>query len=189
MYSYSPFRNQYAKEGLSHEEVKKVAQSCVFCDEEIINAQIIRNADGVAMRGKYYMWLSNEFPKFEGHTLIVPITHIETLTADEANASLREKHDLMVLAQNTLQKVYPGCGVEIFAQNGPGSESSVPHVHWHIVPAQPDDLLRSFAKLGHFYTTNEDEKLVVDFPVRIRYAREELREKFAQVLGSKVLGN
>jgi diadenosine tetraphosphate (Ap4A) HIT family hydrolase len=135
------------------------------------------------------MWISSEYPKFEGHALVVPTAHIETLTADETNESLREKHEMIVLAQNTLQKIYPGCGVEIFAQNGPGSESSVPHVHWHVVPAQPGDLLRSFAKLGHFYTTKKDEKLVVDFPVRIRYAREELREQFAKALGSKVFSD
>ncbi len=75
------------------------------------------------------MWLVNFFPKFEGHTMIVFVKHLSSLTADESNTSLRRKHELMVFAQSILQSVYPGCGVEIFAQNGPGSAGTVEHIH------------------------------------------------------------
>lgn len=178
MYSYSPFRSQYGDSSGDKPD-------CFLCDEPTIQKQIICNADGVAMRGKYYMWLINYFPKFEGHTMVVPIAHITKLDDVEVAESLMERHQLSIFAQKMLKELYPGAGIETFVQSGEGSGSSVVHIHWHIVPAQPDDKLRSFAKLGHFYTISKDEKLVIDFPVKIMYAREELQQKLAQVIGNK----
>lgn len=70
----------------------------------------------------------------------------------------------------------------IFLQYGAGSASSVSHLHWHIVPALPSDTLRSFEKLGHFYTANEKEQKILIFPIKIQKAKRLLQQALSQVI-------
>jgi diadenosine tetraphosphate (Ap4A) HIT family hydrolase len=177
-YYYSPFRKIYG--GTKH----KGEETCPFCSKEGRISQSIRNADGVLMENEHYFWITNFFPKFEGHTMIVPKKHIRALH-EEDSEEIVARHDLSLFAMRQLEKVYPGCGFEIFIQYGPGSAQSVEHLHWHIVPAQPDDALRSFEKLGHFYTTEEGKEKAIVFPVKINLAREELIGKLAEVIGNE----
>ena len=63
-YYYSPFRNNYQR---------KLTDGCAFCDTEKIMHQAVRDKSGRIMENNYYIWLVNFFPKFEGHTLLVPV--------------------------------------------------------------------------------------------------------------------
>ena len=137
------------------------------------------------VENEYYRWVVNFFPKFEGHTLIVPKRHVTELGTEQRNEILaREK--MINMASTILQKVYQNSGVEIFLQTGAGSESSIQHLHWHVVPAMPDDHLRSFAKLGHFYTTKPNEERVLIFPVRIKRSPAVLKLALARTIGKGV---
>lgn len=175
MYYYSPFRKLY------NENRGQRAVMCAFCDPAVTDKQTVRNSEGILVENDYYRWIINFFPKFEGHTMIVPkrhLTHLGDETPDEIIA--REK--LIVIAAKALQELYPGAGVEIFIQTGSGSESSISHLHWHVVPALLDDHLRGFDKLGHYFTVEPGQEKVLLFPVPIRLAQEELIKALQTVL-------
>lgn len=141
-------------------------------------------ADGVAVENKNYRWIVNMFPKFEGHTMIIPRKHITEL-GQESPEEIRDREELISLAAKTLQKLYPGSGVEVFIQTGAGSEASVKHLHWHVVPSREDDPLRGFDKLGHFYTIEKEKPKVIVFPVPIQKARHTLLKALSKTLGRK----
>lgn len=162
-YFYSPFRAAY----------QKPSTGCPFCDPETMRAQTICDHKDTPFANDHYRWVVNSYPKFEGHTMLVPQAHLTTL-ASETEAALLARHELLQQALPVLQRAYPDCGLEYFLQTGPGSASSVAHLHWHLVPAYPNDELRSFEKLGHFYTTEPDEEKVVIFPKRITMSPDEL---------------
>jgi diadenosine tetraphosphate (Ap4A) HIT family hydrolase len=172
-YYYSPFRNQYAPDTQE--------KSCVFCSPEIKNAQAVRNAAGEIIENEHFVWQVNFFPKFEGHTLIVPKRHL-TSVYEETPAEAVSKNELIKIAAAAMEKLYPGSGLEFFLQTGKGSRSSVKHLHWHLVPAFPDDTLRGLEKIGQFYTTKKDEEKIIVFPVEIKKAKEELQKALSQVL-------
>lgn len=169
-YFFSPFRSSY----------QPASQICPFCDREKIEIQAVRTMHGSLAENKHYVWLVNYFPKFEGHTMIVPKQHVESLDT-ETDAEILARQELMRKAITTLKKLYPESGVEIFIQYGSGSASSIKHLHWHLVPAQKEDQLRSFEKLGHFYTTEEGKEKVLLFPHTIQLARDELRDALSNL--------
>ena len=146
--------------------------------------QTVKKIDGTLMENKHYRWVVNFFPKFEGHTLIIPKRHLTTLE-NEGHDEMTARGELTILASRAIQQLYPGAGVEIFCQTGPGSEASIAHIHWHIVPSQPSDPLRGFDKLGQFFTIEPDEPKILIFPVPIRIAKNQLLKALAKVLSRK----
>ncbi len=175
---YSPFRKEYAPRANSH--------SCPFCDPAVIAKGAIRDQKGKIMENESCVWVVNHYPKFEGHTMVVPKRHILTLD-DESDKEVIDRQNLIKIASHTIRKAYPEGGVEIFLQFGEGSEASVRHLHWHVLPALPNDPLRSFEKLGQFYTPNENGEIVLKLSVKIQYARESLLELLAKTLDKDYL--
>ena len=105
--------------------------------------------------------------------MVVPKRHLTKL-GDETPKEVADREELLVYAANTIRKVFRKAGIEMFLQTGAGSESSIPHLHWHVVPASPTDPLRSFDKLGHFYTVEAGKERVVLFPLRIKRSPKQL---------------
>jgi diadenosine tetraphosphate (Ap4A) HIT family hydrolase len=179
-YYYSPFRKEYVKEG------EKVQGGCPFCPPGNIRSQVIRNASQELIEDEHYFWVVNYFPRFEGHTMIVPKRHLKSLE-EESPEEILSRQKLTLFALRQLSKLYPESGFEIFMQYGEGSLQSVEHLYWHIVPAQVDDPLRGFQKMGHFNTSNEGEEKVLIFPIPIRLAREELLLELERVIGDEMV--
>jgi diadenosine tetraphosphate (Ap4A) HIT family hydrolase len=155
-YYYSPFRKTYTPG----------EYQCPFCNKDMMVAQTIKRPNGTPYRNEYYAWVINAFPKFEGHTMLVPHEHLLDFDK-ESNESILARHELLVEVVAVIRNKFPDCGIEHFVQTGSGSASSVAHLHWHLVPASPSDELRSFEKMGHFYTTKPDDEKVVIFPKTI----------------------
>ncbi len=174
-YYYSPFRKTY-EEGASE-------GPCAFCSAPSKERGAIYDSEGSFVESSHYYWAVALFPKFEGHTLLVPKRHI-TSVVDETDEEIISRQRLLAVAVAALGKLYPGSGVEIFVQNGLGSASSIGHIHWHVVPAMPSDSLRGFEKLGHFYTTEEKKEKVILFPQEMRLAREELQDALSYSIPS-----
>ena len=172
-YYYSPFRKEY--------DVQRPSGGCPFCNKALIDKQKVSGADGAPIENEHYFWIVNWYPKYEGHTMLVPKRHIVTL-AEETDKEAVARHRLSVFAAETLQRVYPGSGIEIFLQTGAGSQSSIPHLHWHVSPSLPNDPIRGFNKLGQFYTEEADKEKVLLFPVAIRLAREDLQRAIKDAL-------
>ncbi len=171
-YYYSPFRKEYNG---------PKRKGCPFCDRETINSQGVKTRDGHLVENDHYFWTVNWFPKWEGHTMVIPKRHVLSLD-DETDDEAVSRHHLMVNAKNALVALYPGAGVEVFFQNGSGSESSVPHLHWHVVPSRPSDPIRGSGKFGRFTTTVPNEEKVLLYPTEIQLAREALQAGLRDVL-------
>ena len=165
-YFYSPFRKVYK----GKQSAKKPA--CPFCDPEIIRSQTIRHGKALVENDSFY-WMVNAYPKFEGHTMVVPKRHITKL-GEEQPQEILDREEMILYATQTLKKVFPKSGFEVFLQTGAASESSLAHLHWHVVPASPTDALRSFDKLGQFYTVEPGKERVIIFPLKIKRSPKQL---------------
>lgn len=111
--------------------------------------------------------------------MIVPKYHLTDI-GEETPKQLADREELIRYGIEVFKKVFPGCGIELFLQTGIGSQSSINHLHWHLVPASPNDPLRSFDKLGQFYTVEPGKERILLFPVEIQRSPKELLEILAQ---------
>lgn len=109
---------------------------CVFCAVvrgEAAAAEVLRDADVVAFL--------DHAPLFEGHVLVVPTGHHETL-ADLPPARVPDYFATV----RTISAALPaalGCDGSLVAVNNVVSQS-VPHLHTHVVPRSRGDGLRGF---------------------------------------------
>ena len=113
--------------------------------------------------------------------MIVPKRHLLNLE-DETTEETLARQEILLLATKILETLYPGAGMEIFIQYGPGSEQSVAHLHWHVVPAQAGDPLRGFEKMGDFYTNEAGKEKHIIFPIAIEKAREGLQGALSKLM-------
>ena len=80
-------------------------------------------------------------PLFPGHVLVVPRTHVETLTdlpVDDVGPFFERVHHLAAAVPEAL-----GAAGTFVAMNNRVSQS-VPHLHTHVVPRTKGDGLRGF---------------------------------------------
>ena len=110
---------------------------CPFCRKEVLDAQTFYEGEGV-------LGILTYKPAVPGHVLIIPKRHVdrfEELTAEEIAA-------LGVAIQKVDRAVRNAFGHEdylLLQKNGRGAGQSVPHLHFHYVPAARFLALRFFA--------------------------------------------
>ncbi|WUI01199.1 HIT domain-containing protein [Spirillospora sp. NBC_00431] len=105
---------------------------CVFCD-------LLKSDTG--------HWVAREFsvaafaplhPLAPGHTLVIPTDHY----ADIFDIPPGPLAEIMAFVQRLAKAVrvtLGASGVNVLHASGPGSEQSVPHLHFHLIPRWPDD--------------------------------------------------
>ncbi|WP_221760857.1 HIT family protein [Kibdelosporangium aridum] len=98
-------------------------------------------------------------PVFKGHTLVVPPTHIETLT-DLPEADLAGYFGFV---QRIVAAVKESMGAQgtFVAMNNTVSQS-VPHLHTHVVPRTKGDGLRGFFWPRTKYASDEEAQSYAD---------------------------
>lgn len=77
-------------------------------------------------------------PLAPGHTLVVPTAHFMDVfdtPPDVLTASMKLAQRVAAAMRTALD----ASGVNILSASGPGSEQSVPHMHFHVVPRWVDD--------------------------------------------------
>lgn len=109
---------------------------CIFCkilDGDIPAVKVLEAPDCLA-----FMDIG---PLAEGHVLLIPACHIETLdlmSADVAATMLGHLPRLVAAVKGVT-----GCeGVNVLQNNGAAAHQEVPHVHFHIIPRNPGDAFR-----------------------------------------------
>ena len=109
---------------------------CVFCD-------IVRGdtAAHVVFEDDVSLAFLDARPVFEGHTLLVPREHHETL-ADLPQELIEPLFSNVQLLSRAVVDATGATG-SFVAMNNKVSQS-VPHLHVHIVPRRPKDGLRGF---------------------------------------------
>jgi len=109
--------------------------NCVFCRivaGEIPAAVVFQNASLIAFL--------DVGPLAEGHLLVVPTTHCESLT-DLAPETAAELGRMLPRFGRALVEVTGSEGFNILQNDGPAAGQVVPHVHFHLIPRRAGDNL------------------------------------------------
>lgn len=77
-------------------------------------------------------------PLAPGHTLVVPTAHHADIFDTPPDVLQRTMELVQRLAQ-AMRTTLQASGVNILNASGPGSEQSIPHLHFHVVPRWPND--------------------------------------------------
>jgi histidine triad (HIT) family protein len=106
---------------------------CIFCkiiDGQVPCQKLLEDDDALAFL--------DIGPVAEGHALLIPKTHCETLAELTPEQSAGTCKHLPALVQ-AVGKAVDAAGVNILQNNGRVAGQLVPHVHFHIIPRQNDD--------------------------------------------------
>ncbi|MFF3621025.1 HIT family protein [Streptomyces sp. NPDC002467] len=106
--------------------------NCIFC--ELIREDTAR----WVARDQVACAFAPLDPLAPGHTLVVPTLHYAGVF-DTPAAVLAEVMALVQRVAESSRTVLNASGVNILSASGPGSEQSVPHLHFHVVPRWMND--------------------------------------------------
>lgn len=111
---------------LDFQRFNKVS-GCAFCRQEVLNAQVFYRKDGA-------IGLLTYKPAVPGHVLIIPERHVERfedLTAEELVAL----GDAIKKIDGAVRSAFGNTDYLLIQKNGRGAGQTVPHVHFHYLPA------------------------------------------------------
>lgn len=126
-----------------------VPASCIFCEVvagRVAAFEVLRDDVAVAFLDKS--------PLFAGHTLVIPLRHVETLADLEAREIGPYFQRVRAVAAAMPEAL--GAGGTFVANNNVVSQS-VPHLHVHVVPRTRGDGLRGFFWPRRRYADGEAE--------------------------------
>jgi histidine triad (HIT) family protein len=109
--------------------------TCVFCDllDGGLPAQwVAREPEAVAFLPLPRSALA------PGHTLVVPTAHVVGVQ-DARPRDLAATMTLVSRVSRAMRSALGATGVNVLNASGPGSEQSVPHLHFHVVPRWEGD--------------------------------------------------
>ena len=128
---WSPWRYRY----VTKTDAAAPTGGCIFCDKP-------KGEDReslIVFRGAYNYVLLNLYPYTNGHVMIAPYQHVDSLAALEPAAA----QEMMALAQRTesiLRAVYSPGGINIGMNLGECAGAGVAgHIHLHLLPRWPGD--------------------------------------------------
>ena len=125
---WSPWRSIYI-DSLKNEQSNN---NCIFC--EAVDKEISDINNLVVHKSKITLVMLNLYPYNNGHLMIVPNRHFNSLdkiTIDESHELIEE----IILAEKVLRKVYNPHGFNVGANLGrTGGAGIDEHIHFHIVP-------------------------------------------------------
>lgn len=110
-----------------------MSENCIFCKivaGDIPCAKVYEDDSCLA-----FMDIS---PLAEGHVLLIPKLHAETLDELDSDTAAKMLSKLPALVKAI--KCATGCeGINVLQNNGKAAHQEVPHVHFHIIPRNPAD--------------------------------------------------
>jgi len=125
---WSPWRSQYI-ESFKDEQSKG---NCIFC--EALDKDVNDMNNLLLNKSENTITIMNLYPYNNGHLMIVPKRHIdsvEKLTIDESH----ELMDQVIVAEKVLNQIYIPQGFNIGANLGRAGGAGIEeHIHFHIVP-------------------------------------------------------
>jgi histidine triad (HIT) family protein len=108
---------------------------CVFCQFLAGDAEAMWIERGESAAALFPLPQDSLAP---GHTLVISSHHVEGVHEAES-AVLASVMELLQRVALGLERALAATGVNVFNASGAGSEQSVPHLHFHVVPRWPDD--------------------------------------------------
>ena len=145
---FTPWRLEFilsAKDG--------TGAGCIFCNAFAAGPS---RENLVLWTGVHAAVMVNKYPYNNGHLLIFPRAHVDSLTglsAAELEATQRE----MALAEKVLRESYRPDGLNLGMNLGrAGGAGIADHVHWHVLPRWIGD--------ANFLTTVVQVRLIPEVP-------------------------
>lgn len=104
---------------------------CVFCD--IVTGD---KESEVVFETTDYLCIRDKYPVTDGHALLFPKQHVESLEAAEWGSLTAVLKDAIssVRSQTTPD------GLNVGINDGEAAGQTIPHVHWHIIPRYEGDV-------------------------------------------------
>ncbi len=109
---------------------------CIFC--KIVEGKISTEK---VQEDRYFLAFPDANPVREGHTLVVPKNHFETMLDLDSETSERYL-DFVKKVTRSLLKKYNSEGFNIVVNNRNVAGQAVNHVHFHIIPRKKGDGLK-----------------------------------------------
>lgn len=138
--------------------------NCPFCNSSIAQATFAESENFLAVY--------NIAPILPGHSLIIPRWHVQSLM----DLSDTELCEMIVFARNTVKVLLKTFGVKAFnwtIQEGEEAGQTVPHLHVHLIPREPNDLPQP----GDWYPLlRESESEIIDSGSRPRLTPDEMQK-------------
>lgn len=100
---------------------------CPFCQEETLARQVFYRGNGA-------LGLLTHKPAVPGHVLIIPERHVERFE-DLTSEELIAIGDTIKKVDIAVRKTFGYTDYLLLQKNGRGAGQSVPHVHFHYLPA------------------------------------------------------
>jgi ATP adenylyltransferase len=152
---WSPWRYHYVSGG-------PAPAGCVFCRKAEIGQE---EENLVLYRGRYCYVLLNLYPYTNGHLMIAPYEHVDSLAA-ASPAAAAEMMDLARTAETALRRVYQPGGINLGMNLGECAGAGVAgHIHLHVLP-------RWFGDANFLSVVGETRVLIEELPVTWRRLRE-----------------
>jgi ATP adenylyltransferase len=159
---WSPWRYQYVS------SEPPVANGCVFCRKAEAGKE---EENLVLFRGTHCYVLLNLYPYTNGHLMIAPYEHVDSLAA-ASPAAAAEMMDLARVAETALRQVYRPGGINLGMNLGACAGAGVAgHIHLHVLPRWPGDA-------NFLSVVGETRVLIEELPV----TWQRLREAFASLI-------
>jgi ATP adenylyltransferase len=154
---WTPWRYSYISKGAT--------SGCIFCDKA---ASSNDRENLVVYRGTHCYILLNLYPYTNGHVMIAPYEHVDSLAACSEPAAM----ELMQLARRTeqlLRDVYRPQGLNLGMNLGECAGAGVAgHIHMHVLPRWVGD--------ANFMTTVAETRVM---PESLDITWQRLRDAFA----------
>lgn len=110
---------------------KKLAASCAFCTQTIVDAQKFYEDDLV-------LALYTHKPLFPGHCLIIPKRHVERFEM-LSDAEAAQMMHVIKRINTAVTQVFGTSAYLLLQKNGYEVGQTVPHVHFHYIPRLEGD--------------------------------------------------
>lgn len=104
-------------------------KNCIFC--KLRQAPIII--------GEYAYSIKDEFPVSNGHCLIIPKRHVESIF-ELTDAELKDLYAVLVETKNWIEENYKPDGLNVGINYKEAGGQTVPHAHIHIIPRYKGDV-------------------------------------------------
>lgn len=161
---YTPWRMAYIR------GEKKPVEGCVFCTL----AADFDNESQIVARSEHVYVTLNLYPYNNGHLMVVPYEHVQSLEQMPPNALT----DLMIMvnrSMGTLRKLYNPAGFNIGANIGWAAGAGIAeHFHFHVVPRWNGD--------ANFMTVIGDTRVIPD---TLENTYRELKAAWEELYGSQ----
>lgn len=159
---FTPWRLDYVQSD-------KQPDGCIFC--RAFTAE--PSPDNLVLyRDERVAVMLNRFPYTNGHMLVVPRAHTDTLTGLDA-PTRAAAGEILAFCEGVLRRVYGAHGINAGLNLGQAAGAGIiDHLHWHILPRWSGDT--NFVTLfGELRVIPEDlagtiERLRPEFPALIR---------------------